>query len=397
MCQHVPEEARNLLASKRCLCGSAVIEQSSGKLPISVTKETGNMAYHRGALLKRRPRCRPLEVSALEDRVLLSGPGATTAPTTIASVISGHLGTNNFYTTPVTIKLAATDPDDASSTLTTIFSVNGGAFVQGNAVTISQNGTDTLSYFSKDPTGNTETTKTFTVNIDTTVPVVTIATVNPTVLWPPNHKFVPVTVTGSVTDASGGVPSSVSFNVVDEYGEVQPSGTAPVNSAGNFSFTVSLPASRLGQDKDGRLFTIMVSATDQAGNTSSTSTNVIVPHDMGHRFNGGAPISSGGTPSFPGTGTGTASGSHGHHHHSSSQHLHHSLRHSRHGMTTTTPVFATVPGGGGDGGGDNGDHGHGHGHGGENGNDNGQGNDNGHGHGNGNGNDNGQGNDNGNG
>src|SRR5262249_9445157 len=158
-------------------------------------------------------------------------------------------------------------------------------------------------------------------------------------LWPPNHKFVPVTVTGNVTDASGGVPSSVSFNVVDEYGEVQPSGTAPVNAAGNFSFTVSLPASRLGQDKDGRLFTIMVRATDQAGNTGSTSTNVIVPHDMGHGFNGGAPTSSGGTPSFPGPGTGTASSGHGHHHHSSSQHLHHSLRHSRHGITSTTPVF----------------------------------------------------------
>ena len=66
-------------------------------------------------------------------------------------------------------------------------------------------------------------------------------------LWPPNHKFVPVTVTGHVFDASGGVPRAVSYHVVDEYGQVQPSSTARVQANGNsFSFVIRLQSSRLG-------------------------------------------------------------------------------------------------------------------------------------------------------
>ena len=63
---------------------------------------------------------------------------------------------------------------------------------------------------------------------------------------------------------------------------VQPSGPVSLGSGGSYSFTVSLQASRNGNDKDGRHYTITVSAKDLAGNLGSAATIVTVPHDQGH-------------------------------------------------------------------------------------------------------------------
>jgi hypothetical protein len=86
------------------------------------------------------------------------------------------------------------------------------------------------------------------LRIDSRTPIVT-ASANPSSLWPPNHKFVPVTVTGYVADVSGGVRRTVRFHVIDQYGQVQPSGIARVRRNGTYAFVVELQSSRLGQDK----------------------------------------------------------------------------------------------------------------------------------------------------
>jgi hypothetical protein len=62
--------------------------------------------------------------------------------------------------------------------------------------------------------------------------------------------------------------------------------TNPLSGAtavGNFQFTVTLQAERSGNDFDGRQYTILVSATDAAGNTGTASAVVTVPHDQGHQ------------------------------------------------------------------------------------------------------------------
>ena len=95
--------------------------------------------------------------------------------------------------------------------------------------------------------------------------------------------MVPVTVSGTIADSLSGVnPSTAAFAVVDEYGAIQPSGPVSLGAGGCYSFTVLLQASRNGNDKDGRQFTITVSAKDFAGNTGSASAVVVVPHDQGH-------------------------------------------------------------------------------------------------------------------
>jgi hypothetical protein len=231
---------------------------------------------------RRAHRC-ALEVGALEGRLLLASPDMT-APTTVATVV-GHLGQNGFYTSPVQVDLTATDPDDASSTLRTEFSVNGGAFQMGNVIALRRNGIDTLMYRSVDPAGNVEATHTLVVKIDHTPPVITSLTASPTSLWPPNGRMVPVLITGTVTDNLSGVGPTVGFHVHDEEGVINTTGMAPVHD-GAFSFTVMLQASRLGQDKDGRQYTIFVVAHDLAGNTSTRTVVVTVPHDQGHGNSG---------------------------------------------------------------------------------------------------------------
>jgi hypothetical protein len=93
--------------------------------------------------------------------------------------------------------------------------------------------------------------------------------------------MVPVTVTGTITDALSGVdPATAAFHVVDSYGSVQPAGAIALNADGTYSFTTSLEASRLGTDKAGRTYQIVVTATDRAGNAGSSTVIVSVPHNQ---------------------------------------------------------------------------------------------------------------------
>jgi uncharacterized membrane protein len=117
--------------------------------------------------------------------------------------------------------------------------------------------------------------------VDTTPPVITISA-TPKVLWPPNDKMVPVTVSGTITDTGFGVNlTSAAYTVKDEYGEVQPTGAITLSSAGKYSFTVLLRASRRGSDLDGRRYTVTVRAKHNAGNSGSKTSAVTVPHDQG--------------------------------------------------------------------------------------------------------------------
>ena len=59
--------------------------------------------------------------------------------------------------------------------------------------------------------------------------------------------------------------SAATYAVQDEYAEVQPAGPIELNADGRFSFTILLRASRRGNDRDGRLYTITVRAVNAAG------------------------------------------------------------------------------------------------------------------------------------
>jgi uncharacterized lipoprotein YddW (UPF0748 family) len=123
---------------------------------------------------------------------------------------------------------------------------------------------------------------TFDITIDRMAPAGAL-TADPSVMWPPNRNMVDVTISGTVTDTGTGL-DDVIFRVVDEYGAVQ-STLAPITADGRtavtFSRTLQLEASRRGDDRDGRTYTIEALVSDRACNASTLRTTVIVPHDVG--------------------------------------------------------------------------------------------------------------------
>jgi len=111
---------------------------------------------------------------------------------------------------------------------------------------------------------------------DAVPPAVTVKA-DPDNLWPANKKPVRVRVTGTVVDNVGVV--SARYVVTDEYGKPQPSGPITLAANGSFKFTVSLAAVREPKDKDGRDYTIVILATDAAGNEGKAEAVVSVERD----------------------------------------------------------------------------------------------------------------------
>jgi uncharacterized lipoprotein YddW (UPF0748 family) len=128
---------------------------------------------------------------------------------------------------------------------------------------------------------------TLDLTIDRQAPMLTV-TVDPSELWPPDHKMVTVTVSGRATDAGMGL-ESVQIRVLDEYGRVEPA-IAPVGGNGaatlHWRAGVELEADRDGPDRDGRVYTIEATVTDRACQTATATAQVLVPHDQG-RHKGG--------------------------------------------------------------------------------------------------------------
>ncbi len=167
-------------------------------------------------------------------------------------------------------------------------SVDDGSFdPDGGSVTLSQTppgpyplGETLVVLTVTDDSGLTAScTATVTV-VDTQPPVIGAVRATPNVLWPPNHKMVPVEVRVAVSDNCTSNPICMIAAVASN---------EPVNGPGDGNtspdwlftdLTATLRAERSGKG-DGRIYTIDVHCTDAAGETSVASVEVIVPHDNG--------------------------------------------------------------------------------------------------------------------
>jgi hypothetical protein len=123
--------------------------------------------------------------------------------------------------------------------------------------------------------------------VDTTAPTL-VPEPNLTILWPPNHKMVDITINANASDDSGLPPTlsaAVTSNEPQEGlgdGDMTPDWTAPVINQETGVITLQLRAERSGLG-EGRIYTVAVTAVDDAGNTSSTNVEIIVPHDKGKK------------------------------------------------------------------------------------------------------------------
>ena len=202
------------------------------------------------------------------------------APQTSAAVTpAAPDGQNGWYKTAPTITLSASD--NCSGVSATEYSTDGGATWQSyNAPFVfSAEGTTTILYRSVDRATNSETPQSVTLKIDTSAPVLTL-TATPSVIWPITGEMVNVRLDGHGNDAVSGL-ASVSYVVTDEYGSPL---TLPLRSLSGSSTTwnetLAVESRRNGTDLDGRLYVVVATLTDIAGNTSSITTNILVPHDQ---------------------------------------------------------------------------------------------------------------------
>jgi hypothetical protein len=123
--------------------------------------------------------------------------------------------------------------------------------------------------------------------VDTTAPTLAPEP-NLSILWPPNHKMVDITINANASDDSGLPPTlsaAIKSNEPQEGlgdGDMTPDWTAPVIDQETGVITLQLRAERSGLG-EGRIYTVSITAVDDAGNASSTNVEIIVPHDQGKK------------------------------------------------------------------------------------------------------------------
>jgi len=145
------------------------------------------------------------------------------------------------------------------------------ALVQSPAPgTVLAHGLYTLTITATDLAGNSSSATVPLEIDDTTPPVIQSLTASPSVLNPPNHQLVPVSVSATVTDNCDAAPTTTIVSITCN----EPTAPGDVKITG--AMTATLAASK-GSSGNVRVYTITVQATDAAGNSSTRSVIVTVP------------------------------------------------------------------------------------------------------------------------
>ncbi len=231
----------------------------------------------------------------------------TTAPATSASTLP------EWNNSSVTLQLSASDA--LSGVDTTYYTVDGGATQTGTSVLLIDEGIHHVSYWSVDNAGNVETAHTATVKIDKTAPSISVSQSPDQNAAGWNNSDVTVTftcddsgsgvasctphqtvtsegagqtVTGNATDNAGNTASASTVVNIDKTPPTITGSTPPANANGwhNAPVTVTFACndalsgvatceSPKTLSADGAGQSVSGSATDAAGNTSSTTVNNI--------------------------------------------------------------------------------------------------------------------------
>ena len=203
-----------------------------------------------------------------------SVPPALVCPATLTAECTGPEGAQ--------VSVIATASDACSPVVTVSSNHSAGADASGPYPL----GSSQVTFTATDASGNVATCATSLVVRDTTPPTLTL-TIDPEVLWPPNHRMVPVQAAWQVSDVcdltAGAVLASVTSSELDDApgtGDGNTIGDIQDASIGAPDTSVLLRAERIG-DGPGRVYTLTYTATDASGNSASALGLVMVPHDLG--------------------------------------------------------------------------------------------------------------------
>jgi uncharacterized repeat protein (TIGR01451 family) len=181
------------------------------------------------------------------------------------AVVAGGTGTLMFTNASVA--------GGGTASFTVVVKINAGVLggtVISNTATASSDVVD-------DVPGNNS--KTATTTVDPTPPTVSTPTADPSSLWPKNHKMRDVTINYTATDSCGGVNCQIT-NITSN----QPvDGTGDGDTSPDWEFVdehhVRLRAESAG-GSEGRIYTITVTCTDAAGNSTTKTVEVHVGHNI---------------------------------------------------------------------------------------------------------------------
>lgn len=197
-----------------------------------------------------------------------------------AAPLANAAGWNN---SDVTLTFSATDNPGGSGVKSITVSASG-AQVGTNttsgssaSISISAEGTTTITYFAVDNAGNQEAAKKLVVNLDKTAPVISGLPAGCS-LWPPNDDMIDV-ATISASDALSGLTAFSVDATSSEPAEPKVPDIV-ISGTGTGPQTVTLRAQRLGTGP-GRTYLITATAQDVAGNSTSQNATCVVPHDQG--------------------------------------------------------------------------------------------------------------------
>jgi hypothetical protein len=147
-------------------------------------------------------------------------------------------------------------------------------------------GTTPVEFTATDDSANMATCPGSLTVQDTIPPTIMDISSDPSVLWPPNHKMVSVTVSLVTSDVCDPSHTCRIVDVVSDESVTGPgSGSTDPDWEITADLSVDLRAERSGPG-DGRRYEIVVRCEDASGNSSMASTFVRVPHDQRDRPSG---------------------------------------------------------------------------------------------------------------
>ncbi len=193
---------------------------------------------------------------------------------------------------PANLTVAVSHPQ--GDALTVVWSVNGTsaqtnsvpAGAPGASANVSFSstlplGTNVISVTVTDTANNTASCATLVTVVDTVPPVIVSVSATPNCLWPPNHFMIPIKLCVKATDACG----PVSWKILGVTSNEAVNGKGDGNTCPDWQIVndhcLKLRSERSGKGS-GRVYTITVQASDEAGNLSDTKTvTVTVPKSQG--------------------------------------------------------------------------------------------------------------------
>jgi hypothetical protein len=217
--------------------------------------------------------------------------GMTDVAETVIVVVDG---TPPAVTCPGTSVIECTGPSGALVSLTATANDACGVAVSientrtgagGDASGVYPLGTTSVTFTATDGLGNAATCISSVTVQDTTAPVLS-SSVNPPMLWPPNHRLVDIDTLVNASDVcSTTAPflNSVTSNEPDNaegMGDGDTVDDIQGAAAGTADFQFQLRAERAGTGQ-GRTYTIIYRGTDDSGNVGTATSSVFVPHDQG--------------------------------------------------------------------------------------------------------------------